>query len=384
MRALMDIALRTEVNAFVIDIKDASGYISHHTDVPLAHAIGATGEIRIPDLRGLLDRLEAERVYPIARITIVQDPILAKYRPELAVQDTAGGVWVDSKGIVWLNAFDRRVWDYHVAIAREVALMGFPEIQFDYVRFPDAPEEDMARAVFVGADGRSKAAAIRELLAHARSALQDLDVQFTADVFGVTTSAARDVGIGQLWESFIDRVDVALPMVYPSHYWRGSYGFQVPNAHPYEVVLRALRDAQRRSERCPLSVPDLGLQRGRVRFSREHRARARTVLGAARAGPYIAGCICARRAQSAQAVEPVLWPAASRADCADAGHRTARAAARRTLGRARSRRDRTDRCGADATDGSGHRRRLCLARRCPGSATEPRPEPGRRTDYPCR
>jgi hypothetical protein len=249
MRALMDIALRTEINAFVIDIKDASGYISHHTQVPLAHEVGATGEIRIADLWGLLDRLEAERVYPIARITVVQDPILAKYRPELAVQDTAGGVWVDSKGIIWLNAFDRRVWDYHIAIAREVALMGFPEIQFDYVRFPDAPEDDMARAVFGGANGRSKATAIRELLAYARSELEELDVQFTADVFGVTTSAERDVGIGQVWESFIDRVDVALPMVYPSHYWQGSYGFQVPNAHPYEVVLRALRDAQRRSAR---------------------------------------------------------------------------------------------------------------------------------------
>jgi hypothetical protein len=247
VRALMDIALRTEINAFVIDIKDATGYISHRTEVSLAHEIGATDEIRIADLPGLLDRLEAERVYPIARITIVQDPVLAKYRPELAVQDTAGGVWVDSKGIVWLNPFERGVWDYHVAIAREVAKMGFPEIQFDYVRFPDAPEEDMARAVFGGSAGRTKAAAIRELLDHARRELQDLDVQFTADVFGVTTSAERDVGIGQVWESFIDQVDVALPMIYPSHYWRGSFGYQVPNAFPYEIVLRALRDAQRRS-----------------------------------------------------------------------------------------------------------------------------------------
>jgi hypothetical protein len=249
MRSLMDIALRTEINTFVIDIKDATGFISHHTEVPLAHEIGATGEIRISDLRGLLARLEEERVYPIARITIVQDPILARYRPELAVTDTAGGVWMDSKGITWLNAFHRGVWDYHVEIAREVALMGFPEIQFDYVRFPDAPEDDMARAVFGGSEGRTKAAAIRELLAYARSQLEDLDVEFTADVFGVTTSAERDVGIGQVWESFIDRVDVALPMVYPSHYWRGSFGFDVPNAFPYEVVLRALRDAQRRSAR---------------------------------------------------------------------------------------------------------------------------------------
>ena len=247
MRSLMDMALRTEINAFVIDIKDASGFVSHHSEVPLVHEIGASQDIRIRDLTSLLELLEQERIYPIARIVIVQDPILAKYRPELAVADTAGGVWVDSKGIVWLNAYEREVWDYHIDIAREVARMGFPEIQFDYVRFPDAPEDDMARAVFGGSNGRSKAAAIREHLEYARRELADLGVQLTVDVFGVTTSANRDVGIGQVWESMIDRVDAALPMVYPSHYWRGSFGFAVPNAHPYEIVLSALRDAQRRS-----------------------------------------------------------------------------------------------------------------------------------------
>ena len=249
MRSLMDMALRTEVNAFVIDIKDASGYISHHSQVPLVHEIGASQEIRIRDLPGLLALLEEERIYPIARIVIVQDAILAKYRPELAVTDTAGGVWVDSKGITWLNAYEREVWDYHIDIAREVARMGFPEIQFDYVRFPDAPEEDMARAVFGGSNGRTKAAAIREHLEYTRRELADLGVQFTVDVFGVTTSANRDVGIGQVWESMIDHVDAALPMIYPSHYWRGSFGFAVPNAYPYEIVLRALSDAQRRSAR---------------------------------------------------------------------------------------------------------------------------------------
>ncbi|MBM4184562.1 MAG: hypothetical protein FJ207_10080 [Gemmatimonadetes bacterium] len=249
MRALMDIALRTEINSLVIDIKDASGFVSHPTEVPLAHEIGATQDIRIRDLVALLTQLEEERIYPIARIVIVQDPILAKYRPELAVTDTAGGVWIDSKGIVWLNAYERGVWDYQIALAREVAQLGFPEIQFDYVRFPDAPEEDMARAVFGGSNGRSKAATIREQLEYVRRGLADLDVQVTVDVFGVTTSADRDVGIGQVWESIIDRVDVALPMVYPSHYWQGSFGYQTPNAYPYEIVLRALRDAQNKSAR---------------------------------------------------------------------------------------------------------------------------------------
>ena len=249
MDELIDLARRTEINSFVIDIKDASGFLSHRTEVPLAHEIGAMEEIRINDLPGLLARLEREGIYPIARIVIVRDPILSEYRPELAVSDTAGGVWVDSKGLVWLNPYSEGVWDYHVAIAREVARMGFPEIQFDYVRFPDAPEADLARAVFPGAAGRTKSEAIREFLTYARDRLADLGVQMTADVFGVTTSYARDVGIGQVWESFIDVVDVALPMVYPSHYSEGSFGFKQPNAYPYEVVRRAVSDAVRRSAR---------------------------------------------------------------------------------------------------------------------------------------
>jgi len=257
MEELIDIARRTEVNSIVIDIKDATGYISHRTEVPLAHEIGAVDEIRISDLPGLLSRLEREGIYPIARIVIVRDPIVAEYRPEMAVQDTAGGVWVDSKGLVWLNMFNRGVWEYHVAIAREVARMGFPEIQFDYVRFPDAPEDDMARAVFVGSDGRPKPEAIRGFLQYAREQLDELGVLTTADVFGVTTSVRRDVGIGQVWETFIDAVDVALPMVYPSHYWEGSFGHQVPNARPYEVVRRAVADAVDRS----LRVEGAGLTR---------------------------------------------------------------------------------------------------------------------------
>ncbi len=244
---LLALARRTEINTFVIDIKDATGYVSHPTKVPLAVAAGADGEVRIHDLRGLLVKLKRAGIYPIARIVVIKDPILVKYRPDLAVQDTAGGVWVDDKGIVWLNLFDKDVWKYHVALAEEVASYGFPEIQWDYVRFPDAPKSDLARAVFPDSAGLSKPLAIRDFLEYSRKELAKKGVRVTADVFGVTASASRDVGIGQVWKSFIDAVDVAMPMVYPSHYWEGSFGFETPNAYPYEVVHHALTDALRQS-----------------------------------------------------------------------------------------------------------------------------------------
>lgn len=244
---LLELARRTEINSFVIDIKDASGYVSFNSRVPLARAVGATARARIRDLPALLAELEEAGIYPIARIVVAKDPILAEARPDLAIQDTAGGAWLDQKDVKWLNFHHPEVWQYHLDLAEEVAEAGFPEIQWDYVRFPDAPESLLARAVYPGGEGRSKSEAVRLFLSYTRDVLGAKGVRVTADVFGVTTSYRRDVGIGQLWEAFIDKVDVALPMVYPSHYWTGSFGFEKPNAHPYEIVRRALRDALRRS-----------------------------------------------------------------------------------------------------------------------------------------
>ncbi|MEX0979544.1 MAG: putative glycoside hydrolase [Gemmatimonadota bacterium] len=252
--ALIEMASRTEINSFVIDIKDASGYVSYATNVPLAQEIGATGEIRIRDISGLLERLRAAGIYPIARIVVFQDPLLANRRPDLAIQDSAGGVWMDGSGHSWVNPYHTDVWDYNIALAEEAARLGFPEIQWDYVRFPDASNEDLARSRYPRQDGRKRSIAIREFLIAGNEGLEELDVEITADVFGVATSAKTDVGIGQLWEDFIDVVHVALPMVYPSHYWVGSFGIQDPNGRPYEVVLAALNAGMERS----LSIPGAG------------------------------------------------------------------------------------------------------------------------------
>ncbi|MEJ2539271.1 MAG: putative glycoside hydrolase [Gemmatimonadota bacterium] len=247
--ALLEMARATEINTFVIDVKDVTGHVSHASDVPAARASGALNEPRILDMPGLLRRLEAEGIYPIARLVIIKDSVLSRARPDLAVQDTAGGIWIDSKGLTWLNLFQREVWDYHLDLAEEVARMGFPEIQWDYVRFPDAKPSDMARAVFPGDSGQLRTDAVRAFLGYAGDRLDalGLDVQMTADVFGVTTTYRRVAGIGQEWEKFIDRVDAAHPMVYPSHYGEGSHGMAEPNANPYEIVLSALEDAGRRS-----------------------------------------------------------------------------------------------------------------------------------------
>ena len=243
---LLTLAERTEVNTFVIDVKDATGIVSYPTSVPLAVGVGASGA-RIPDLDWLLGKLEEAGVMPVARIVIAKDPVLAAARPELAVKDSAGGLWIGPGGSVWLDPYNPEVWQYHVALAREAVAAGFPEIQWDYVRFPDAPARRMAQARFPAYDGRVRSDVVREFLAYSRHELRGTGAVVTADVFGVTTSATTDVGIGQHWESFIDVVDVALPMVYPSHYARMSFGYAEPNARPYEIVRTALERAVERS-----------------------------------------------------------------------------------------------------------------------------------------
>jgi len=246
--ALIEMAGRTEVNTFVIDVKDATGFVSYETGVEMARQVGADQELRIHGMEALLRRLHDEGIYPIARIVVFKDHLLARERPDLAVQDSAGGPWVDGNGEVWVNPYAQEVWAYHVALAREAAELGFAEIQWDYIRFPDRPASELERAVFPGADGRTRSQAIRDFLTWSRDELSDLDVPLTGDVFGVAASSSRDVGIGQLWEDLVDAVDVILPMIYPSHYWPGSFGIDDPNAHPYEVVKRSLEYAVRRSE----------------------------------------------------------------------------------------------------------------------------------------
>lgn len=246
-RKAIELAHRTEINAFVIDVKDVSGFVSYATTVPFAREVGAHAEVRIRDIQGLLRRLEAAEIYPIARIVMVRDPILTEARPDLAIQDTAGGAWKDGRGESWANLFSPEVRAYYVALAVEAAQLGFPEVQFDYVRFPDAPRAELSRSVHPSPDGSPRTSAVSAFLDEAREALADYDMDITADVFGVTTMARNDVGIGQRWEDFIERVDVALPMVYPSHYWTGSFGIEHPNAHPYTIVREAIESGLRRS-----------------------------------------------------------------------------------------------------------------------------------------
>ncbi len=252
---LIGVAKRTEINALVIDVKDDRGFVLYRSSVPLAREIGAdTADghwMSRSKLRAVLDTMVAHNIYPIARIVVAKDPLLAQKKLDLAIKRKSDlKPWLDKNGKPWLDPHQRIVWQYAADLAREAYDIGFSEVQFDYVRFPDE-KRLISETVYPLANGRSRAQVIRDQLGFVRNALKPNGMRVTADVFGLTATDTTDMGIGQRWEMFVDQVDVVLPMIYPSHFARGTYKLRNPNAHPYETIDHALKDAIARSDSVP-------------------------------------------------------------------------------------------------------------------------------------
>src|SRR6184192_2774704 len=253
---LVRLADETEINAFVVDVKDDTGCLLYPSTVPTAEQIGANRCVRAKDARARLDTLAKHGIYAIARIVVAKDPLLAERKASWSVKDRdTGGLWRDRINIAWVDAYNDSVWIYSAQLAQEAARMGFQEVQFDYVRFPDEPRERMATAIFPAhRSGQTQREAVREQVALLKDRLKASGVPVTFDIFGLTASATSDLGIGQVWEDFVSVADVVLPMVYPSHYYRGAFGYAWPNGQPYRVVRSALTDALKRSDPLPGSA----------------------------------------------------------------------------------------------------------------------------------
>ena len=245
---LVRLADSTDINALVVDVKDDTGCLLYRSTVRTAQMIGANACVRTADVRTRLDTLRAHGIYPIARLVVAKDPLLAERRPAWSVRSRFGGLWRDRIGSAWVDAYNDSVWVYAADLAREAVRLGFAEVQFDYVRFPDEPRDRMATAIFPARrDGETPREAVRRHVRLLAALVKPLGAPVTFDVFGLTASATGDLGIGQVWEDFVTVADVVLPMVYPSHYDRGAFGFRSPNAHPYNVVRLALADALART-----------------------------------------------------------------------------------------------------------------------------------------
>ena len=172
---LIEVAKRTEVNALVIDVKDDRGFVLYHSTVPLAREIGAdtTRPMSYRRVRAVLDSMRTYGIYPIARIVVAKDPLLAEHKLEWSIKRRSDPAkpWLDKNGKPWLDPHQRGVWQYAADLAKEAVNLGFSEVQFDYVRFPDE-KRLVSEATFPLANGRIRAQVIREQLGFTRGALR--------------------------------------------------------------------------------------------------------------------------------------------------------------------------------------------------------------------
>ncbi|MDO8684653.1 MAG: putative glycoside hydrolase [Armatimonadota bacterium] len=236
---IVDLVNNTELNALCIDVKDSDGVVSYDTDVPLERQIKASRHCMANPER-VLKLMSDNKIYPIARIVVFKDPILAEGKHDMAVHNANGGIWRDHAGVAWANPYSKAVWDYNIDIAIDAAKRGFKEIQWDYVRFPS--DGRTSACIYPGKDGRNESEVIRDFLKYARERLEPYGVVMSADIFGLTSLVSHDMGIGQTIKMIAENVDYICPMAYPSHYARHEYGIPNPNVAPYETIRLSLGD----------------------------------------------------------------------------------------------------------------------------------------------
>jgi hypothetical protein len=228
----------SEINAFVIDIKDYSGTIAYDSQIEIINQLEIDRNL-IKNIPALIEKLHQNDIYVIARQTVFQDPELTKKKPEWAVKNTqTGGIWYDYKGLSWADPTNEKVWEYNLNIAKEAIELGFDEINFDYIRFPsDGPMKAMG---FANLADRPKHAVMKEFFSYLYENLKDEPAYISGDLFGFTTERDDDMNIGQVLEDAVLYFDYVCPMVYPSHYPSGYLNLTNPAANPYEVISHSI------------------------------------------------------------------------------------------------------------------------------------------------
>jgi hypothetical protein len=252
--AMLDLIDRTEANAMVIDVKETDGRLYYATDLPAAEEVGAAREAPIFDLEELLPVLEDRGIYTIARMVVMKDNTSAVARPELAVRNSATGEpWRDNIGGAWLDPSAPGVAEYIAAIAGDLAAKGFDEVQLDYIRFFSDGPYDVADTNLPNTQS-FRLPAIQRVLRVVSEELDTTRAFLGADVFPISFIVPDDQGIGQRPEVIMPYVDYFCPMVYPSHYGPGVFGYDVPNNYPYEVIDQTLEIMNEQKAGLPVVI----------------------------------------------------------------------------------------------------------------------------------
>jgi hypothetical protein len=223
-----------DMNAVILDGKAYMGEITYPSKVDVAVKDGAANDAPIVDLSRTIRFAHKRGVRVIMRISCFHDPYSAKKAPELSVK----GYWGGPYPIGWLDPGDAKAQKYIFDLVNEEIALGADEINLDYVRYP--VQRGLGNAEFHLKDtGRTRVGVVTDFIAKVHAITQAHHIPLSLDIFGVTATGTQlDVdNLGQDIGKLSPNAEVLMPMVYPSHYGTGFYGWAVPGNHPEIVAI---------------------------------------------------------------------------------------------------------------------------------------------------
>lgn len=242
-----------KLNSIVIDMKDDYGLLRYNTQDPLVKEKGFVSQYAV-DLDQFVERFKSEDIYLIARIVVFKDKHLSQYDGgKYAVWNKSSqSRWVGTKGEKeitdeegnvtgtetlyydehWVDPYCHEVWEYNVAVAKELIRRGFDEVQFDYIRFP-TDGTNLWQASYRWQDkGMDKESALISFLSYAR---QNIEAPIGIDIYGANGWYRSGARTGQDVELLSEYVDVICPMFYPSHFEQPFLAHAPAAERPYRI-----------------------------------------------------------------------------------------------------------------------------------------------------
>ncbi len=242
IKRILHIIDNTDINTVVVDVKNEYGSTSYKTSFKQANSYGAWHKRTIKNIEKFMELMKSKNIYTIARVVVFKDELQASNNPQYAIKKKNGEIWRNHDNMAWVDPFDTRAHKYTIAIAEDAARVGFDEINFDYIRFP--AKKGLVFSQENTQENRIKA--IGEFLEYAKKKLRKYGVFISVDTYGNICWSKDDNNIGQTIVSLAKHADYLAPMLYPSGFAKGSFYFQYPSEHPYEVIFRSIKNTKDR------------------------------------------------------------------------------------------------------------------------------------------
>jgi hypothetical protein len=259
----VELANTTEINAYVVDVKDDLGEVCYETNVPLA--IKHDAWKKKYDVKQMLNLFHENNIKVIGRVVCFSDPLMPLKEPDMSLKNANGTVFkvpLNNSHLAWLDPSNEVAWQYIIDISKEALELGFDEIQYDYIRFPETTnfKYDMSYLE------KEKSDYINSFM---KSAMNQLGGILSGDIFGSVCIQSRDAGgIGQTLETISRQFDYISPMIYPSHYANDSdhysgnkvgtningVHYKKPDLEPYNIIYNTLLITKKRLTDAGLDI----------------------------------------------------------------------------------------------------------------------------------